>query len=260
MSMLLDWQQRFIAAMRTSERADADLGQDNGLKVYRNNIRHSLVEALEIAFPHTRALLGERFFSALANDYVTIDPPRDPRLNRYGEGLINRLDYHPALENYRFVADICRLERARLDVSHADDAISFDALQLSQHEDLHELYVLPHPASRCVRCRHDVAEIWDVMEQGQKATALGPNGPGYWLVIRRQRKVSFHRINDNSASLYGILSMALPLGATLDMLSDPSDMGPEALGLALGELLGLGALAYAPDYQTSSLKDSGTLL
>lgn len=243
MSNLADWQRRFAKALTDSGGADVDLGQAQGLAVYRNNVRHGLIEALATAFPHTRTLLGERFFAAAAGDYVADQLPSDPRLYRYGHGLAEYLDGLPSLASYRHVSDICRLERARLDISHAADVQAFDADALNAlQEDTTSaelLRLIPHPASRLVLGQHDVLERWQALERGEPMAPLG-RGPTRWLMVRRDRRVELTPVSVATDDLYQALSAGIRLGEAL--ASTHACHGQEVTGTAFGILLGRGAL------------------
>ena len=55
--------------------------------VYRNNVRVSLIEALEDAFPAVHRIVGVDFFRAMARGYVMVQPPRSPIMLDYGAGF-----------------------------------------------------------------------------------------------------------------------------------------------------------------------------
>ncbi|WP_168709207.1 HvfC/BufC N-terminal domain-containing protein [Halomonas borealis] len=250
MSALADWQRRFVAALRDpGAEADADLGQAAGLDVYRNNVRQSLTEALAIAFPHTRVLLGERYFAAAAGDYARDHPPGDPRLASYGTGFADFLDDLPPLADHRYVSDICRLERARLDVSHAAETPLLEAERLAAHPDPESLRVTTRAATSLVACRHDVEELWRHLERDGVAAPLGERGGMAWLVVRRGARVEPLPVSPASAELYRALEAAGPRNQALGMaLSISADAhGQAAAGEALGTLLGAGSLAMIED-------------
>ncbi|MDR5865548.1 DNA-binding domain-containing protein [Halomonas koreensis] len=241
MSPLADWQRRFIAAMHEPGiETDADLGQPAGLDVYRNNIRQGLIEALATAFPHTRTLLGPRYFAAAAGDYARAHPPADPRLMHYGHGFADFLDTLPPLEAHRYVSDVCRLERARLDVSHAAEAPALTAPQLAGHPAPEALVPAPRPATRLVACRHDVAALWRRLEAGGAALPPGEAGDRPWLAVRRDGRARLTPVAPGVRHLYGLLDGATTLGEALAIAAEAGDEA--AAGEALGTLLGLGAL------------------
>ncbi|MFG6177040.1 putative DNA-binding domain-containing protein [Halomonas sp. THAF12] len=246
MSALAEWQQRFADALRHPHtEANADLGQTAGLDVYRNNVRHSLIEALATAFPHTLTLLGERYFAAAAGDFVRDHPPDDPRLTCYGKGFADFLDDLPPLAGHRYVSDICRLERSRLDVSHAAEAVALDAARLAAHPTPEDLRVATRPATSLVDCRHDVRALWQHLERDGGTAPLGERGGMAWLVVRRAARVESMPVTPATAELYRTLEVAGPDGRRLEMALMPSAdaHGQAAAGEALGTLLGACALA-----------------
>lgn len=48
--------------------------------VYRNNVVHSLIDAMGDAFPALKKIVGEDFFDAMAGVYVRAHPPKTPMM------------------------------------------------------------------------------------------------------------------------------------------------------------------------------------
>ncbi|MCK2184509.1 DNA-binding domain-containing protein [Halomonas getboli] len=247
MSALAEWQRRFAAALRALDAAPgndraAELGRPAGLDVYRNNVRQSLIEALASAFPHTRTLLGPRYFAAAAGDFARDHLPEEPRLSRYGAGFADFLDDLPPLAGHRYVSDVCRLERARLDVGHAVEASALDAARLAEPPDPARLCVTPRPATRRVRCRFAVGALWQRLERGEAPVESVVAGEEDWLAVRRGERVLLTPVDAVTASLYRRLREhpGAHLGDALAAVAEPH--GETAAGEALGTLLGLGAL------------------
>lgn len=94
--------------------------------VYRNNVIVSLCEALGESFPAVKALLGEEYFRALAQAFVTAHPPVSPVLIWYGAGFADFLDAFPPLKAYPYLGDVARLEWSWLQAYHAADAAPLD--------------------------------------------------------------------------------------------------------------------------------------
>ncbi|SEM05780.1 HvfC/BufC N-terminal domain-containing protein [Halomonas caseinilytica] len=240
---LADWQHRFAEALHAPDATDPDLGPQPGLDVYRNNVRKSLIEALSSTFPHTRTLLGERFFTAVASDYVRRHLPDEPRLVHYGNHFADMLDSLPTLADYPYVIDICRLERARLDVSHAADATPLDAEALARSPDPGALACSPCPATRHLIGCHDVLGLWRALERGEARAGVGAPGRWHWLLVRRGRNVDIQSVTPACGALYHALATRVTLGDALTDCGRRHD--PEEAGEALGTLLGLGALTLS---------------
>ena len=122
-------QTAFVGALTAPRTAVSGLHNGKGrpaadrFAVYRNNVAHSLTEALGTTFAATKTALGDAPFRALALAHVREEPPTSPVLFTYGATFPDRLA-DPALR------DLARLEHARVQAFHAADAepASLDAL------------------------------------------------------------------------------------------------------------------------------------
>ncbi|GED21170.1 HvfC/BufC N-terminal domain-containing protein [Halomonas halmophila] len=245
MTSLAEWQRDFTRALQFGEAGDSRLGHQPGFDVYRNNVRHSLIEALAQTFPHTRTLLGERFFRSVASDHVRRRLPEEPRLRYYGQAFAEALERLSVMQDYRYVVDICRLEHARLSVSHAADAAPLSAELLGQAEDPQAVCCMTHPASRLVEGHHDVLCLWHALERGEDHAPVGAAGDWTWLLIRQGRRVEIHPVNTSTRRLYQTLTTTTPLGEALATSARQADQAQ--VSEALGTLLALGSLTQAQE-------------
>lgn len=90
--------------------------------VYRNNVAHSLTEALKARFPVVERLVGAEFFAAMAGVYWKESPPPSPVLFQWGETFPDFLAAFPPLAGLPYLPDVARLELARGRAYHAADA------------------------------------------------------------------------------------------------------------------------------------------
>lgn len=90
--------------------------------VYRNNVAHSLTEALKARFPVVERLVGAEFFAAMAGVYWKDSPPPSPVLFQWGETFPDFLAAFPPLAGLPYLPDVARLELARGRAYHAADA------------------------------------------------------------------------------------------------------------------------------------------
>ena len=91
------------------------------LKIYENNICHSLIIALQDNFPVTLRLLGQEYFDSIAMDYSRENLPRTPLLMNYGENFPEYLSQLRALDDYPYMEDIAKLEQNWRKCYHAAD-------------------------------------------------------------------------------------------------------------------------------------------
>lgn len=177
MSSLVELQARFTRAIRApgatapdgiTTRPGTDLQQR--FNIYRNNHVVGLVQALESTFPVTRQLVGSAFFGAAAMDYVRDHPPASPVLLLYGETFGDFLASLPGIQRYPYVADVARLEWARIFALNAADAAPVPVALLSgvAEDALGDATLSLHPSLRLLDSRWPVLSIWrDCREPGE---------------------------------------------------------------------------------------------
>lgn len=139
-------------------------------KVYRNNVAHSLVDALADSFGVVQTLVGEEFFRAMARVYALADPPRSPVLSRWGSGFANFIDGFAPAAGLPYLADMARLEFAQQQATHARD------VQLLQATDLRAVLAAPetlaglrlslHPSVWTYRSPYAIASLWLAHQDG----------------------------------------------------------------------------------------------
>lgn len=164
-------QSAFAAALLDPTLAvPADLCTCNGsdparrFGVYRNNVLHSLTEALADTFPVTRALVGEEFFRAMAQVFVRAQPPRSPMLVEYGQPFADFVQGFAPAASLPYLADVARLEMARVQACHAADAEPITTQRLAyvmgEPERVGERVVDLHPSLQVLRSLHPVVALW----------------------------------------------------------------------------------------------------
>jgi hypothetical protein len=158
------------------------------LAVYRNNVRVSLVDALADTFPVVRQLVGEDFFRAMAALFVREQPPRSRVLAHYGDALPGFIEGFAPADPVPYLADVARLEFARVLAYHAaDDApVQPDAVlhALASGERIGELRLRCHP-SLWVRCSaHALVSIWAAHQHDDGLASVDATQPEDALVLR----------------------------------------------------------------------------
>jgi Putative DNA-binding domain len=130
--------------------------------VYRNNVTVSLINALAAAFPATLRITGVDFFRALARFYVRAAPPTSPLLFDYGQDFPDFIERYEYARSVPWLADVARIERARLDAYHAADVRPLMPHDLAAvpPEQLANSVFKPHSATRIIRSRFSVVTIF----------------------------------------------------------------------------------------------------
>lgn len=119
-----------------------------------------------------RRLVGEAFFLAIAREYLAGHPPRKRSLALFGAEFPGFLAEFPPADSVPYLADVARLERARLEALHAADAAVLAPAALARlGPTLAEARFAAHPAARIVRSDFPIVDIW---RANQADAAPGP--------------------------------------------------------------------------------------
>lgn len=140
--------------------------------VYRNNVRASRTEALRQGFPVLARLLGADYFTALAAVFIQQHPPRSAALHEYGAELADYIAGFQPLSALGYLADIARLEWARLCAFHAADAsvLSLAEMDLTTLTERLSQPLHWHPSVTLLRSEHPLYRLW----ASQQRTATAP--------------------------------------------------------------------------------------
>ncbi|PCH82418.1 MAG: DUF2063 domain-containing protein [Hyphomicrobiales bacterium] len=210
--------------------------------VYRNNVIASLVEALGNAFPVVRKLVGVDFFNAMAAVYVRQEPPKTPVLITYGDTFGNFLDQFEPAKSLPYLADIARLEHARLVAYHAADKASLDTDMLARidPENLGNLKLSLHSATVLIRSDYSIVSLWRANEGDRVPGSIDVSRSENALITRPEMDVKLRAISTGYAIFLESIMEGSPLSSaaeralTLDASFD--------LETVLASLLDRGAL------------------
>lgn len=210
--------------------------------VHRNNVTASLVDALADTFPVVQALVGRQFFRAMATVFVRRHPPRTPVLAQYGGELPDFIAGFEPAGALPYLADMARLELARVQAFHAADAPVLDVAAvtraLAEGADAGTARLLLHPATRLVASGHAVFSIWAAHQADGEVAEIDASAPEAALVVRPQDEVLVLRCDPGTAAFVQCLRQG-------QALADCAASAGAGLDLAqtLALLLANGALA-----------------
>ncbi|NBB70182.1 MAG: DUF2063 domain-containing protein [Alphaproteobacteria bacterium] len=193
------WQAEVAAALRAEDGAAAPAGLDAEdrarFRVYRNNVAVGLTGALAAAYPVTRRLVGEAFFTATAKAFVAAHPPRSRSLALYGAAFPSFLAAFPPARGVAYLGDVARLERAVLEALHAADAapLAPDVLA-GLGERAAAAGFTPHPAARLVASPHPIGSLWEGHRGGEGPVRVEAR-PEAVLVTRPGERVLVHTLS-----------------------------------------------------------------
>jgi hypothetical protein len=138
----------------------ATLDRRARLRVYADAYLWRLVDVLREDFPRVATLLGDGVFADAVQRYLREHPSTQPSVAQLGRRFPAFLASLPDVP--RHLADLARLERARLEVFTAADAdpLPLPALRAVATDDWPRLPLHAIPALRILRLRWPVQRLW----------------------------------------------------------------------------------------------------
>lgn len=186
--------------------------------VYRNNVAHSLSQALARRYPVIQRLVGETFFAAMGREFVALHPPRNPVLQEWGAGFAAFLDGFPPLAALPYLGDVARIEWARGRAYHAADAVALqpDALPTEQPLCL-------HPSLHLLQLRHPGVSIWQANQPGRDGRVRAAGAEIALIWRRPDFEVAVQALSPLDAGFIAALKDGVSLEAASG-LTDPVPM------------------------------------
>ncbi|MFQ5720164.1 MAG: putative DNA-binding domain-containing protein [Acidobacteriota bacterium] len=136
------------------------------LDIYANMYFYRLRDALAEDYPKLVAVLGGARFHNLVTDFLLAHPPSRPALRHLGAMLPAFLAAHPLAQEQPFLADLARLEWARLDLFDEADAtvLTREVLSAWSPADARDRLLALVPACRLLELEWSVAPLWRAIE------------------------------------------------------------------------------------------------
>ncbi len=185
----------FVAALLDPDRScPAGLHSWNGSEpaprfaVHRNNIMVSLVDTLAGQFPVTQELVGTAFFRAMAQVFVRERPPRTRILAYAGTDFPDFIAAFAPAASVPYLADLARLEMARIEACHAADADPWTAAMIGRAmadpQRLARMRIGLHPSVRLLASPFAIHAIWAAHQGTRDLETVDPMQPEQVLVFR----------------------------------------------------------------------------
>ena len=160
--------------------------------VHRNNVVSSLIDVLASTFPVVAELLGEPFFRAMSAQFVRRHPPVGPVLALYGSEfaafIADFIARHEAAATLCYLADVARLEFARVQACHSADTVAVDRqvidFALSSADQVANLTIGLHPSVAVVESPFAIVSIWAAHQGDANLQGVDPMQAQTAIVLR----------------------------------------------------------------------------
>ena len=133
-----------------------------GLTVYQNTVMKGLVDVLRANYPTVEQLVGAEWFDSAALLYAREHLPEQPAVAMYGASFPAFIDAPAAAQGLHYLSSVAGLDRAWTEAHFAADAAVLRAtsLQAIAPEQLPNMTLCRHPATRVLWVPHSAASIW----------------------------------------------------------------------------------------------------
>jgi hypothetical protein len=188
-------------------------------------------------------LVGEDFFAAAADTFITREPPKSAWLDLYGENFPEFLQSFEPVASLTYLPDVARLERA---VCHALHAVDAEPLEYSQLLDIEpsvhgRLCFTPHPSVSLVFSPYPVDTIWRAVLTRDNAVlaAIDHSTGAVWLLVeRRGGEIEVARLDERRWKFAEALFAGHSLSTALTVADNSDAAVWLATHLAAGHLSG----------------------
>ena len=197
--MLRDIQRQFMQGVLDGQ-AVADILPPAALSIYANNARVNFTQTLMLTYPVICRLVGEDYFRQCAREYQRLHPSRCGDLQHVGDGFSDYLSNLHRDEEFRYLADVARLEWAYQEALIEFELPTLELNRLAAIEPKYylELRFMLQPSARVVESSFPVLAIWEA-----NATPQGPGedridlaaGDDRLLLLRTRGEVRIHRLD-----------------------------------------------------------------
>lgn len=194
------------------------------VRIYADMFVWRLIDALRDDFPKLSVLLGDGHFYAMAEEYLVAHPSRHASLSELGSelpGFLGRWSGAGARED---LADLASLEWARAKVFEEAnvEAASPEQLREMGADQLPQVRLRFIPAFRVVSLTHDLAALWQALDEGAKA---GPPAPrrGTVAVWRKDFEVFHAAIDADEARAVALSLSGESLGVVCEAFAERAD-------------------------------------
>jgi len=175
---------------------DDRLSAEERVDIYANMYFYRILDVLKEDFPATLAMLGDARFHNLVTGYLIEYPPEHFSIAYAGRRLADFIESHPMREEFPFLADLARMERALIDIFHAADATPLDAeaMRAIAPAEWPALKLMRHPATEILALQWNVATVLGAIDRDEK-----PSPPARkqlsMLLWRSRNRVSYREID-----------------------------------------------------------------
>jgi hypothetical protein len=220
MDAILSGELEGVTHLLAAERGAKPPSPARRLAVYQNNVRANFIDSLHSSFPALWRLVGEDYFRQIAGAYHRSHPSRSGDLTHVGRDFPEYVgELHHAGE-YRYLADIARLEWLCQEVLLAapHPPLDLNRLRLIAPAAYDALRFELHPAVRLYASAYPALRIWEanVTSEAEPELIDLAAGADCLAVARHALELKFYRLGPGEYAFLDALQSGMVFSAALE--------------------------------------------
>lgn len=196
----------------------------NRIKLYQNSILNNIKKGLKAIFPVCIKVVGDDFFSAMAEVYINQHPPRLPDLNAYGNNFPDFIAQFPPAQSLPYLADVARLDFTWHQVFYGPDNARVDLNKLFQTiatKGEAIIFALPEGA-KLIDSLYPIADIWEICQPeytGSIEINFNDNA-NHLLIWQVQQTICIEKLTQDEFAFLKLIKDELPFIQICEILTE----------------------------------------
>lgn len=227
-------QKDFVAAVHeqkateniASEIKQGKVSKDALIGIYSNNLFAGREKTLSEIYPAVLSLVGEKFFSACAREYIKNHPSHSGNLDDYGENFSAFLSEFPPAKQLAYLADVARFEWLYHECYFSEEQIfnKHKKMENLSPEKFATLKFILNPSAQFFNSQFSILKIWQMTKQESPENLDIENLPGDNLIIlKNKNEVCFVPLDKTEKEFLILLQEGKNIAEALELVekNDP---------------------------------------
>ncbi len=166
--------------------------------IYRESAIGNITNAMELTYPVTVKLVGEKFFAATCRKYIEQHWPESGNMDDYGQDFADFLAQFEPAKTLPYLPDVAWLEWLWHRSSIAPECQTIDQTAIANipQDKYFSLRLTPHASANLLHSKYPVSKIWEMNQDGAECRKvnLEEEPEEFLLVIRHGLKTDIMRL------------------------------------------------------------------
>ena len=198
------------------------LSAEQRLSIYRDSIQVMLTNTLKEIYPVCCRLVGDEFFTHMAEYFIRQHPSVSPDLNDYGVAFAEFAKSFPPLSSLVYYSDVAKVEWAWQQIYNGADTPAFDTQALAaiaEADQRNVVFCLP-VAAVLLQSAYPIDRIWQVNQEDYVGDASVDLNEGAVNLMLWRDNVTMHmdRLSGVEWLVLNAVDKQLPFGELCEIL------------------------------------------